>query len=392
MKIEWVAAERVEEVRAAAERWKRAGAVDSGTFDEISRRYPEPRPLPAPLWRILTAFFVTAVLLLLTGALFIAFRPGIDSASILLFVLAAVCIVAAEVQEGSPALALRGGAGATSFWGIVLFLAGVFLLLQETLKVRERSGMTLLLLAALAACVLAAWRWGSPAFAVFAGVSLFILLARAPSGRLLWVAGGVVLTLVFERVLDRPSWSPSHRRCAAVLVVGGLLGVYAAVNLYSLDHRLVESLRGARLDLSGPRLQERIWAIVGTAALPVAVLWWGARSRRTFVLDAGIVVTALSLITLRHYVHIAATWLVLSLAGTALVLLSLALNRWLSKGQKKERDGFTAEPLFTDEARLRALELVPVVAAHAPGPRPPVEPGYQGGGGSFGGAGAGGSY
>jgi hypothetical protein len=392
VKIEWVAAERVEEVRAAAERWKRAGAVDSGTFDEISRRYPEPRPLPAPLWRILTAFFVTAVLLLLTGALFIAFRPGIDSASILLFVLAAVCIVAAEVQEGSPALALRGGAGATSFWGIVLFLAGVFLLLQETLKVRERSGMTLLLLAALAACVLAAWRWGSPAFAVFAGVSLFILLARAPSGRLLWVAGGVVLTLVFERVLDRPSWSPSHRRCAAVLVVGGLLGVYAAVNLYSLDHRLVESLRGARLDLSGPRLQERIWAIVGTAALPVAVLWWGARSRRTFVLDAGIVVTALSLITLRHYVHIAATWLVLSLAGTALVLLSLALNRWLSKGRKKERDGFTAEPLFTDEARLRALELVPVVAAHAPGPRPPVEPGYRGGGGSFGGAGAGGSY
>jgi hypothetical protein len=110
------------------------------------------------------------------------------------------------------------------------------------------------------------------------------------------------------------------------------------------------------------------------------------------VLDAGIVIAALSLITLRHYVHIAATWLVLSLAGTALVLLALALNRWLSKGPEKERDGFTAEPLFADEARLRALELAPVVAAHAPGPRPPVEPGYQGGGGSFGGGGAGGSY
>ena len=392
MKREWIAAERVEEVRAAAEGWKRAGAVDSGTFGEISRRYPEPRPLPAPLWRLLTAFFVTAGLLLLTGALFIAFRPEIGTTPLLLLFLSAMCVVAAEVQERSPALALRGGAGAASFWGIVFLLVGVFLFLEETLKVREESGGTILVLASFAFWALAAWRWGSPGYAAFAGISLFILLARAPSGRLLWITSGVALTLVFERVLDRPSWSPSHGRCAAVLVVVGLLGVYAAVNLYSLDHRLVESLRGTGLDLPGPRFQERIWAIVGTAVLPVAVLWWGARSRRTFVLDAGIVIAALSLITLRHYVHIAATWLVLSLAGTALVLLALALNRWLSKGPEKERDGFTAEPLFADEARLRALELAPVVAAHAPGPRPPVEPGYQGGGGSFGGGGAGGSY
>jgi hypothetical protein len=392
MRREWVAAERVEEVRAAAEGWKRAGAVDSGTFEEISRRYPEPRPLPAPLWRILTAFFVTAALLLLTGAFFIAFRPEIGTAPLLLLLLSAVCIVAAEVQARSPALALRGGAGATSFWGIVFFLAGVFLFLEETLKVRERSGMTLLLLAALVACALAAWRWGNPAYAVLAAISFFLVLARAPSGRLLWVAMGIAMTLVFARVLDHPSWAPSHRWCAAVLVVGGLLGVYAAVNLYALDHRLVENLRGAGLDLPGPRFQERIWAMVGTAVLPVAILWWGVRSRWTFVLDTGIVVAALSLITLRHYVHIAATWLVLTLAGTALVLLALALNRWLSRGPEEERDGFTAEPLFADEARLRALELVPVVAAHAPEARPPVEPGFQGGGGSFGGGGAGGSF
>ncbi len=392
MRPEWVASERVEEVRAAAEGWKRAGVIDSGTFGEISRRYPEPRPLPAPLWRLLTAFFVTAALLLLTGAFFIAFRPKIGTAPLLLLLLSAVCIVAAEVQEGSPALALRGGAGVTSFWGIAFLLAGVFLFLEETLKVRERGGMTLLLLAALAACALAAWRWGNPAYAVLAAISFFLVLARAPSGRLLWVAMGIAMTLVFARVLGHPSWAPSHRWCAAVLVVGGLLGVYAAVNLYALDHRLVENLRGAGLDLPGPRFQERIWAMVGTAVLPVAILWWGVRSRWTFVLDTGIVVAALSLITLRHYVHIAATWLVLTLAGTALVLLALALNRWLSRGPEDERDGFTAEPLFADEARLRALELVPVVAAHAPEARPPVEPGFQGGGGSFGGGGAGGSF
>ena len=55
MKGEWAAAERVEEVRAAARGWKRAGAIGEGTLEEIFRRYPEPRTLPAPLWRVLSS-------------------------------------------------------------------------------------------------------------------------------------------------------------------------------------------------------------------------------------------------------------------------------------------------------------------------------------------------
>jgi len=392
MKGAWIEAERVEEVRAAARGWKRGGAIGTGTFEEVLLRYPEPRALPALLWRVLVFVFVSLALLLLLGAFAFGARGSVEGITVLLLLFGAASLVATEAQESAPRLALRGGAGATCFWGILFLLAGLYLFLEETLKVRGEPGVTILILASLALWALAAWRWGSPAYAAFAGFSLFLLLARAPSGRLLWIAAGVALTLAFERALDRPSWSPSHRRCAAVLVGIGLLGVYAAVNLYALDHRLVESFRGGSLDLAVPRFGERIGPIVGTAVLPVGLLWWGARSRRTFVLDAGLVASALSLITLRHYVHIAATWLVLTFAGAALVLLALALNRWLSRGREKERGGFTAEPLFADEARARALELVPVVAAHAPGPRPAAEPGYQGGGGSFGGGGAGASY
>jgi len=392
MKGTWIEAERVEEVRAAARGWKRGGAIGTGTFEEILLRYPEPRALPALLWRVLVFVFVSLALLLLLGAFASGARGNVEGIMALLLLFGAASLVATEAQENAPRLALRGGAGATCFWGILFALGGLFLFLEETLKVREAFGVTILVLASLALWALAAWRWGSPGYAGLAGISLFLLLARAPSGRLLWVAGGVALTLAFERALDRASWSPSHRRCAAVLVALGLLGAYAAVNLYSLDHRFVESLRGSGLDLAGPHLPERIGAIAGTAVLPVALLWWGARSRRTFVLDAGLVAGALSLVTLRHYVPLAATWLVATLAGAALVLLALALNRWLSLGREKERAGFTAEPLFAGEARLRALELVPVVAAHAPGPRPAAEPGYQGGGGGFGGGGAGASY
>jgi len=392
MKGKWVACERVEEVRAAAAGWKRAGGLETDSFEEISRRYPEPRPIPAPLWRALVFFFVSLGILLFLGAFALGGGRNIGAFITLLFVFGAACLAATEFQENAPGLALRGGAGATAFWGIAFLLVGLGLFLAEKLHVHEPDGPNILLLASLVLWSLAAWRWGSPVWALLAAVSLFLLFGRAPAGRLLWIASGVALTFLFERVLDRPAWAPSHRRCAAVLVVAGLLGVYAALNLYALDHHAVEFLRERAHDLPGARFRERIWSMLGTAILPVAVVWWGIRSRRTFVLDTGLVLCALSLITLRHYVHIAATWLVLSLAGSAAVLLALALNRWLSRGPEKERSGFTAEPLFADEARLRALELVPVLAAHTPEARPPAPPGFEGGGGGFGGGGAGGSY
>jgi len=392
LKGEWVAAERAEEVRAAARGWRRAGAVSEGTFEEILRRYPEPRALPAPLWRILAFVFGSFILLAVFAAFLVAAGPNPSGAWVLCAVFGVAFIAIAEIQARSPAMALRGGAEAAGFWGLVLLVAGLFLLLEEDLHISEPTGPNLVLLGAALLLALAAWRWGSPVWAFLAAVSLFLLLGRVPGGRLLWIVCGVALTWAFERLLDRPSWSPSHRRCAAVLVVAGLLGVYAAMNLYALDHRFVEFLRERALDLPGPRFRERIWSMLGTAILPVAVIRWGIRSRRTFVLDTGLVLSAVSLVTLRFYVHVAPLWVVLTVSGGAVFLLALALNRWLSRGVEKERDGFTAEPLFADEARLRALELVPVVAAHAPEARPPVEAGYQGGGGSFGGGGAGGSF
>jgi hypothetical protein len=392
MKGEWVAAERVEEVRAAAEGWRRAGAVDAGAFGEISRRYPEPRLLPSPLFRALVFLFVSLALLLLLASFAFGARRSVGAVTAVFLVFAGACVALAEVQESTPRLALRGGAGATSFWGIVFFLVGSFLLTEETLKVHVGTSLSLLVAFSAASWALAAWRWGSPVHAGLAAVSLFLLLARASPGRLLWVACGAALVLAFERFLDRPSWAPSHRRCAAVLVAVGAVGVYAAVNYYSLDHGLVEDLRDAGRGSHGATFGEGIASVILTALVPLAVLARGIRSRRTFLIDTGLVLAALSFVTLRNYVHLAATWLVLAFAGGLLVLVALLLNRWLARGRRGERGGFTAEPLFADERRLGALELVPVVAAHAPGTRPAAEADFQGGGGSFGGGGAGGSF
>jgi uncharacterized membrane protein YgcG len=392
MKGEWVAAERVEEVRAAARGWKRAGAVSEGTFEEILRRYPEPRTLPAPLWRVVTFLLVSAILLLFGGALIAGVAPAIRSAPFWLAFLGAAYVIVAERQARSRSLARRGGVEAASLWGIVALVVGLALFLEENLRVAEPSGPNLALAGAAGLLALGAWRWGNPAFAGFAAGAAFVLLARMPQGRILWIAAGAALSVLAERVLDRPSWAPSHRASAAVLAVCGIAAVYAAVNLWSLDRHVIESLRGRLGAWHDPPGVVRAAAILATAILPLAVLARGLVRRRALHLDAGLVLVALSLVTLRTYVHIADLWIVLAAAGAVLVLSALSVNRWLRRGSGGERHGFTADPLFGDAERLGVLELVPVVAAHSPPPRPPEQPGFSGGGGSFGGGGAGSSW
>ncbi len=394
MKGAWVEAERVEEVRAAARGWKRAGAVGEGTFEEILRRYPEPRTLPAPLWRVLTFVLASFVLLAVFGAFLVSASPNASSAWVICAVFGMAFVAMADIQARSPGMALRGGVEAASFWGVTLLVAGLFLLLEENLHISEPAGPNLALLGAAVLFALGAWRWGNAAFACLGAGALFALLARAPHGRLLWIAAGVALSVLAERFMDRPEWAPSHRICASGLVVCGIAAVYAAVNYWSLDHHVIEDLGGrTRLLADGwPGDGARAAAILGTALVPLAVLVRGVVTRRRLLLDAGLVLSALSLVTFREYVHLADLRIVLTAAGALLVGGALAVNRWLRRGPGGERGGFTADALYGDEAAFRAVELAPVLGAHAPPAGPPEQPGFSGGGGGFGGGGAGSSY
>ena len=148
MKGAWVASERIEEVRAAARGWKRAGAIGEGTFEEVSRRYPEPRTLPAPLWRILTLVFGSFILLAFVAFFALTFRPSGSSTWILCAILGVGFVLAADLQARSPAMALRGGVEAASFWGLLLLVAGLFLLLEENLHLSEPDGPNFVLIGA----------------------------------------------------------------------------------------------------------------------------------------------------------------------------------------------------------------------------------------------------
>ena len=389
MKREAIAWERAAEVNAAAGGWRRVEAIDEATYRRIRETFPDPCVTPEPVWRVLTGGMVAAIVLCTFAAMALSVWRSATQIQIVLVLWGVACLVVTDVLEGSPRSARRGAAGATSILGVGFFLLGLGLVLVETVGLREDDAIDTLLAATVLVGALAAWRWGGPQFAGLAGVALFCSLARQPHGRVLWILAGAALTGAAAGKLDDGRLAPSHRLAAAILTVIGIGAVYAAANVYSLDEGLLEHLARVappRADL--PR-GAHLAAALATAGLPLAVLGWGLGSRRTFLLDTGIVLLAVSLVTLRHYVHVAPLWVVLTLSGALLVALALAIERALRRARGGEIAGFTADPLLSDERRQQALQVGPVVAAFAPGAAaPPHDPGFAGGGGRFGGGGA----
>jgi len=389
MRREAIAWERAAEVDAAARGWRRAGAIDEATHRRIREAFPDPCVTPGAVWRVLTGAMVAAIVLCTLAAMALSVWRSSSELQALLLLWGAACLVATELLEASPRSARRGAAGATSVLGVGLFLVGLGLTLVETVRLRDDDAIDVLLVAAVLTCGLAAWRWGSPLFAGLAGGALFCALARLPGGRLLWLLAGAALAGAAAWRLDDVRLAPSHRLGAAVLTVIGIGAVYAAANVYSLDEGILEHL--ARLAPSREDLPRgaRLAAAGATALFPLVVLAWGLGSRRTLLIDTGIVLLALSLVTLRHYVQLAPLWVVLTLSGALLVVVALALERALRRARDGELAGFTAEPLFSDERRQQALQILPVVTTFAPEARAPgPEPGFAGEGGRFGGGGA----
>jgi len=165
--------------------------------------------------------------------------------------------------------------------------------------------------------------------------------------------------------------------------------LYVAVNVYSVDVRFIETFLKYAPRSAPPRWLFVVTAIA-TAVVPLGVLAWGLKSRRMVLVDTGLVLLALSLVTLRQYVHVAPLWVVLTAAGALLIVAGLAVERALRRSPDGERAGFTADALFSDDRRQRLLQTVPVVAAFTPAVHhaPAEEPGFAGRGGEFGGGGA----
>jgi hypothetical protein len=390
------ASRRNETIREAANMWLRARLIDEPVAAEISAGYPDDRRHRSLPWRALIFFFACVVASALFGFVALTLKPHSRAGIGMLLLFAGVLLlVATEVQSSILRFDGVGSESATSFLAITyLFYSGVLWFIPFA-----RSGggshnvASALLLGTL--CAAAAWRWG---YALYALVATGSLLAAATlqfgGNRFALIAFAVLLALPSEFLRNRVHLPISHRMSLACVSGAGLAAIYAVVNRYSLDHRLIEQLAsaGQRVEPAAPSASAQIGATIATAAFPLILLALGLRTRRRLLLDAGLLSGALSFLTLRQYVHLGPTWLVLCESGVVLTIAALATERILRRSPKRERAGVTADPELSLGGAPRGVEIAAVLwnlAPSAPAPKPgsPV-----GGGGSFGGGGATGGF
>lgn len=382
MRAAWIDAERAAEVRNAARDWKQAGAIDAAALAAIETEFPHQRLELARPWKVMIFLFVSVAILGVQLGVF-----GFENLHWgRFFVYATLLAVATEVLRGSR-LAGTGSDAATSFWAVMNLIVGFGVLIDLG---QTDTEVTATLAVAALAFALACWRWGFWVYAAFASFAGFVFLARFPSGRLMWIGVGVALAALSVWLADRPHLGPSRRRAFAGVFVVAALALYAAINLYSRDERLVERTRSwvAAQRLTEAQTGPRPLFAAATAVVPIVFIVWGLLARRRLVLDTGAGLAALSLLTLYYYFRFGSV--AITLFGLVLIGVALWLNRRLARAPGEEIRGFTASPrlCIESEATGPASALVAAAAAATAISEPQPERGFSPGGGRSGGGGA----
>jgi hypothetical protein len=173
---------------------------------------------------------------------------------------------------------------------------------------------------------------------------------------------------------------PSHDRMLDWLVATLPFAAYAQqVNLEPLDRTYAASGTGTT----------QLVTIVLLLALGAAMLTAGLRRRRHAPLWGFMGCIVGLAVELRASIAIAPeSWLIL--CGLVALIAGMALDRYL----RQPRNGLTSASLTRREGPLDLLQIAgTALLAQRPAPEPqPSKPGFEGGGGKFGGGGASGRY
>jgi hypothetical protein len=386
-----VLADRRRAVREAARAWQRAGAIDAEALAGIAAAHADDRVRLRVAFRVLLFILVGLAADAALGLWFAATDPDQLGAKVALIVVGAGLLVATDVLSGRLRCAETGAEDATALHGVLFLVVGVTWSMADGLDLGRQGVATMAAAVTAVASLAACCRWGFVLQAALAAVAAFTVLAAQDTCRWLFIVASLVALPVLARATAAPALAPAHRACCQVGLGACVLALYVALNLVSWDRRWVEDLIDVHVRLDAAAVGPRWIAIVATAVLPPLLLEWGIFARRRVVLAIAIVLGVASLVTLRVYVHVAPAWLILVAGGALGLAAALLLRRWLDSGPGLERRGFTAEPLFDDPRRLRALEAAATMVTLTP-EQAPEAPQAIGKGGRSGGAGATGDY
>ncbi len=196
----------------------------------------------------------------------------------------------------------------------------------------------------------------------------------------------VPFSVYSNRKLDLAEFAP-WRACLQILKTLSLMTFYAGGN-YFVVRELSESLLNMQV-APGEDIPLAFVFYALTAIVPLAYIGWGLKARDMIFIRTGMLVLALSILTLKYYFSIAPPEITLTVAGAALIALAVAIIKYL----KHPVNGYTHKNLLKRSADSLDAEALLVAETMASTPQQQApDSSFKPGGGESGGAGAEGSY
>lgn len=208
---------------------------------------------------------------------------------------------------------------------------------------------------------------------------------------LLLILGGL---FVFSLRADKPENEDFLKDRCAWVQTGLVTAIYLTVNLQMMGLSILVGAPFGNnrsidlyLQLFPPYLYWSSYLL--TFIIPAAVIFWGIRRRLRPVLIAGLLMACVTAATNKSYLQMVRYAWDPIILGFVLITLSLLITRWLNRGERESRRGWTAKEILKPEST--GVNLADVAAALTPGaidaPKPEAPPEQFFEGGSSGGGG-----
>lgn len=359
--------------------WLKKNLITSKQFDQITTDFPESFYKPGIF--VKTGLFLFT---LLAGSFFSGFislfflENSTDKIFTVISIVCSICFFfALEYMIKDRKLFHSGIDNALLYMAAIAALIPVFLLFEH-LKLWQYCLIVLIVNSFLViryADILVTFISVGALFAMFANIIVASPLLKPFLPFCLMLISAIIY------LVNRKNYGTYYTNCQIVIKIVALVIFYLGGNYYVV--REGNALLSDLLTPIAPQIPFSELFYVLTVAIPLIYIYLGLKNKDRISLITGLVTTAFSVFTYRYYFDIIPMEIILVMAGTALILLTVFCIKYLKTPKfdiSDEKDD------SQNTANLEALLI-----AHQFG-QAPVGDQLHFGGGDFGGGGAGNSY
>lgn len=369
-------------------RWTRDRWIDNEQYERIRSDYPSPFYHPNVVIRILLFIATVVALSGATGLLALIFLDAFEHllAFSALF-LGSAAIFLLEVVFIKTYHHYKSGVNeALLYFGLLMLILGFSIAFEFNDHAVALICMLILGAAAYRYLDLISTAGALVSFALFV-FNLFngfegALRFAVP---LVFMVSFVPLYFLFRHLRRRPGTEP-WTDCLLISEILALAMICLSGN-YFIVREGAQELMNLYLE-PGEDIPFAIVFLILTSLIPTLLIIAGIRFRDMVLIRVGLIGAGFAVFTYKYYYSLGHPEITLTVAGAALMLLSIALFRWL----RTPRNGFVRELLISDkwtEAQAEAFTISQTLGGNKPGA---ADDSMKYGGGSFGGGGSGGSY